>query len=372
MINREVIYERDINKSYMKIAAIAEENLDEKIMLKKTFHGFLPVEKSFVNQKGQYWYNISGKQALDVYCRVNTIGRSFFEGLILRICNQLELLEWHLLDPNCMTVDPELIFLDSSGEEFSFVLYPQRTNNFFQELQMLMEYLLPKLDHGDKEAVKSAYKIYELSLVEGCSISDLKEAILSSREKEIEPQVYSERIREVASYEATAEEPAVEKIDGFEKKLAELFQKAREILKSKPEDLWKIKGKSEETPMVVYPEEEEKPIEVHTHPTVCIASASWEPKGVLLYEGNSGYPDFELEKSVCAIGKSHKVKYRIDKETISQFHAKIDFFDNDYYIEDMNSTNGTFLNEEMLSYKDKRQLHPGDVVRFADVKYRFL
>lgn len=38
----------------------------------------------------------------------------------------------------------------------------------------------------------------------------------------------------------------------------------------------------------------------------------------------------------------------------------------------MNSTNGTFVNDEMLNYKEQRELSPGDVLRFADVKYRFL
>ena len=141
MINREITYERDINKSYMKIPAVMEACFDEKLMTQKKYTGCIPMEKCFVNGKGQYWYNITGKQALDAYCRINPIGLQFFETLILRICSQLEVLEWNLIDTNCLMVDPELIFLNSRGEELSFVLYPCNSSDFFKDLQQLMEYL---------------------------------------------------------------------------------------------------------------------------------------------------------------------------------------------------------------------------------------
>ena len=91
-----------------------------------------------------------------------------------------------------------------------------------------------------------------------------------------------------------------------------------------------------------------------------------------MYEGMGDYPDFEIGEGSCILGKNPKVKLYLNRETVSQFHAKFDYFDHNYYIEDMNSTNGTFVNDEMLNYKEKRVLAPGDVLRFADVKYRFL
>ena len=122
MINKKITYERDIHKSYMKIPAITESTMDEKLMIRKVYQGILPTEKCYVNGVGEYWYNISGKQALDVYCQGNPINRSFFERLILRICSQLELLEWNLINGNCLLVDPEYIFINHTGEEISFAL----------------------------------------------------------------------------------------------------------------------------------------------------------------------------------------------------------------------------------------------------------
>ena len=54
------------------------------------------------------------------------------------------------------------------------------------ELQQLMEYLLSKLDHEDKEGVQQAYKLYDMTLQEGYSIKDLKQMILRTQEGKTE------------------------------------------------------------------------------------------------------------------------------------------------------------------------------------------
>jgi len=374
MINREITYERDINKSYMKIPAIPEENLDEKIIFRRNLEGFLPTEKCYVNGKGQYWYNISGKQALDTYCNINTIDKTFFETLFLQICSCLEILEWNLIDTSCLSVEPEFIFWDSKKEEFTFLLYPQNGGHLSEEFQQLLEYLLTKIDHKDKQLVHAAYHVYEVSLSDGYSIFDMRDMILENRieERKKEQSEFQEVVIEnplVTEEEKTKREP----LGSLKEKLTNLYDKARVILLSKPEDLIKRKNKEEEFPIVIYPEEhEEENVCENTHPTVCIGSISNGIKGVLVYEGKEAYPDYELEKNSCEIGKSYKARLQIDKDTISQLHARIDYMEDTYYIEDLNSTNGTYVNDELLNYKKKRPLSVGDVIRFADVKYRFL
>ena len=373
MMHHEISYERDVNKSYMKIPAVEKSGLDEKLMLRKTYQGILPMEKCYVNGTGQYWYNISGRQALDAYCKVHEINQGLFETLVLRICSQLEMLECNLMDSRCLVLDPELIFLNHSGEEISFILYPDVQGNFLDELRHLMEYLLTKLNHGDKDSVHQAYGIYSLILSEGYSIADLKQAVLSSRVTEKTKQ----ETLPFSEMPATAEEEEImEYVDAssdgkedlfreIEKKIWGLLERAKEILRSKKEN-------KEQIPMVVYPEEHQEKVEGSIHPTICLAASSGEARGVLIYEGMLDYPDFELAKGSCILGKSSRVKLFINRETISQFHARFEYFDQKYYVEDMNSTNGTFVNDEMLHYKEQRMLSPGDIVRFADVKYRFL
>ena len=366
MINREITYERDIHNSYMKIPAVMESCLDEKLIFRREYQGILPVEKSYINGGGQYWYNISGRQALDAYCRVNTISEEFFEQLILRICSQLELLEWNLISSNCLVLDPEMIFINHNGEEISFVLYPNGSVDLWEELQQLMEYLLTRLNHSDKEGVQNIYRIYELILEKGLNVAELKKIILESKEKN-KPKEEMESFLKTELTHVSEKVEIPEETDGLweiESKLKTVWEQLKTS--------WFKKENKEEIPEVVRPEDEIEEIQPMICPTVCMASTLGETQGLLIYEGIGDYPDFQLEEDVCMIGKNPKVRLCIHKDTISQFHAKIDYLDHTYYIEDCNSTNGTYVNDEIINYKEKKALSPGDVIRFADVKYRFL
>ena len=93
--------------------------------------------------------------------------------------------------------------------------------------------------------------------------------------------------------------------------------------------------------------------------------------GILQYEGTDNMENITIEQNV-RIGKSSQADVQIPRETISQFHAKVEYEDGAYYLEDLNSTNCTCVNEDALVYKERRKLNTNDIVRFADLRYRFL
>ena len=397
MINREIIYERNVSRSYMKIAASLESPFDEKMMLKRKLPGLLPVEKCFINGVGQYWYNITGKQALDTYCKMKMIGVSFMERMIVSICNQLEILEWNLIDVNCLVLDPELIFIANGSEEIIFTIYPGSKHEIFLELQQLMEYLLTKIDHKDKEAVHSAYNLYEMTLNETYSIIDIKNAILNVRgmvqeeshetleilklEKDtpigminkpigITNKKEQETFIKPVSEKKNLWESMMESIQNlFKKSPSELFIEKKEQIKKEEGKKEKYKDYRTEQAPVLLKEEIRRP---QTNPTICLSSVEKGARGLLLYEGGGHFPDYELKEKVCNIGKDSRAELFLEKETISRFHAKIEYLDNAYYIEDLNSTNGTYINDDLLIYKQQRKLEINDIIRFADVRYRFL
>lgn len=385
MINREITYERNVSRSYMKIPACLESSFDEEIMLKKEISGFLQVEKCYLNGMGQYWYNITGKQALDSYTKMKSIGIGFIEKLLLNICSQMEKLEWNLLGTHCLVLEPELIFVTNGSEEIYFTLYPENKGEVHTELMKLMEYLLTRLDHTDTEAVKTAYGIYELTLMEGYSLSDIREAVEKNKiknepvkEKETKlwsvPEVSVKPIEKVSVYEKLKKNK-MPNLENGGACLQELWKKALEILKREIN----IK-KKEEIPSVIYPEKKENTDNaegVHfqvseENPTVCLVSSNGKARGILFHEGLGTFPDYELEEKKCKIGNSTKADLYIKKDTVSSIHAQIEYDEGCYYVEDLNSTNGTYLNDTALSYKQRKKLSPGDEVRFADVRYRFL
>ena len=108
------------------------------------------------------------------------------------------------------------------------------------------------------------------------------------------------------------------------------------------------------------------------HPTVCLANYQAKPQGMLLYEGSENRENIQLTQPVVKVGQGRDVDAQIEKGTISHFHARIDREQDAFYIEDLNSTNGTFVNGEGLAYKERRKLSMNDIVQFADIRYRFV
>lgn len=442
MINREVIYERNMTGSYMKIPEGMNDGLDERLMLKGKLRGTLPVEKAYVDGGGQYWYNISGKQSLDTYCRMKQIGIEFVERLIVSICSELEILEWNLIHTNCLMLDPELVFITNSNREFIFTLYPGNNTQIELEFQQLMEYLLTRIDHKDEAAVRTVYGIYEKTLEESYSLTDIRDFITETRSREsgqseeesrplFQPEVRSqsqtgnhEREPQTGSYERESQAGRYERepqqgrygrepekdvslrgniLRSVRLPQQEKRQNNREtgvflaMQKAKPvigetkaggdfivniknylktflerieETLAKAK-KKEDQPVVVYPEEEISVPQEEIFPTVCLNGFRGAPRGVLLYQGAEQLEDIRLESKVVWIGHGPEADARIVRDTISQLHARIDRDGDHYYIEDLNSTNGTCVNDETLVYKERRLLKINDIVQFADIRYRF-
>lgn len=418
MINREILYERNLTGSYMKIPVAPNAGFDEKIMLKKKLPGLLPVERCFVNGHGQYWYNISGKQSLDTFCKLKSVGVDFMERMIISICNEIEILEWNLMNVNCLVLDPELVFITNQNGEIIFSVYPGEHNCLEQEFQHLMEYMITKIDHSDALAVQRAYEIYQKTFEEGYSVVDIRDNIINRKDQqpieEIRKTIRNTALKEkkdnIDSISEHVKEPikdsikdsvknsiidsikvVITTIDGKMQHKAifdELWKKIKHRFvrdRSKfEENKWKyeeiedfnvddsynsiVSGNSIVSENAIVPENSV----YSSNPTVCLRNISSNPRGMLLYDGIDDYENISISGDIVRVGKNHEVDVIINKETISGFHAKIEREKDTYYIEDLNSTNGTAINGEPLNYKEKRILKINDVVEFADLKYRFV
>jgi len=70
-----------------------------------------------------------------------------------------------------------------------------------------------------------------------------------------------------------------------------------------------------------------------------------------------------------ALGRGDNAEIRLEDPFASGRHARIYEQGNIVVIEDLDSTNGTYLNEELL--QTPRPLHPGDRVRIGDSEFTF-
>jgi len=69
------------------------------------------------------------------------------------------------------------------------------------------------------------------------------------------------------------------------------------------------------------------------------------------------------------LGRGDRAEIRLEDPFASARHARVYEQGNIVVIEDLGSTNGTYLNEELL--ETARPLHPGDRVRIGDSEFAF-
>jgi FHA domain-containing protein len=70
-----------------------------------------------------------------------------------------------------------------------------------------------------------------------------------------------------------------------------------------------------------------------------------------------------------SLGRSADADVRIDDRYASGFHARVFHRGGGYFVEDLNSTNGTLLNSQELH--GEAELRPGDAIRIGDTEFRF-
>lgn len=74
---------------------------------------------------------------------------------------------------------------------------------------------------------------------------------------------------------------------------------------------------------------------------------------------------YALTRDVMIIGKSQTANIVIENRYVSRRHLRITKEDGEYYIEDLNSKNGTFLNEERIMPEEKVPIEVGDTLKLA-------
>ncbi len=91
----------------------------------------------------------------------------------------------------------------------------------------------------------------------------------------------------------------------------------------------------------------------------------------LIYSGSDFSQEAELENFPYTIGKNDANSLIINNPAISRNHARI-FFDNcAYFIEDLNSSNGTKINDNSIPAYTLTEIAVGDTITFADLTYIF-
>lgn len=378
----EIEYRRTWNQSVMLITGhVEEENYELKMLKHNTVAGLLPVEEIQETGDFRFCYDITGKKSLECYLENNALNPVMIKKILENLIHLCREMERYLLKEEKLLLKEDMIFMDSREEQFYFCYYPDKEGELREEFGKLIEEMLPQLDHENREETEKVYAIYEKTREENYSLLNLQE--LFFKEEENGGEVWKEY--EIAGDETEAADLTVtnpqnsqkmDRISSIKKQMLQILEKGiswlyRDKLNRKKKEFSMPEIpvpaiRKKQMPQKIYPQEQDKnPLSEYTEEAVTGAR--------LIYLGGGEERDFVVDKDIFLIGTdASAVDGVLKSRAAGEIQAKITRAENTYYIEDMNSANGTLVNGEILIYKEVRRLEEGDRITFADISYRFL
>lgn len=125
----------------------------------------------------------------------------------------------------------------------------------------------------------------------------------------------------------------------------------------------------EEKRNFVLPEEQRK----NCGETVVLSSNMTAGPSSLVSREPGELPTIYLEKELIVVGKLENASDAVvDLPTVSRIHAKIRKKEEDFYLTDLNSRNGTAVNGRLLKAEEEYCLQNEDEIDFAQARYIFL
>lgn len=106
--------------------------------------------------------------------------------------------------------------------------------------------------------------------------------------------------------------------------------------------------------------------------TVYIGKALLNRGYSLVSLGKGEEKEYSVEFYPYVIGKDkERVNLYLKEHSVSRIHARLLEENGDIYIEDLHSTNGTYLNDLILTPHEKIKIRRGDIILFGKAEFAF-
>lgn len=379
----EIQYQRELQKSYMILEGDPADVGYEEQMLReneiRTLLAFYTVE---LNRRIQFWYDITGKKSLRDYTEQKGLDMAMLQKIVTYLGIAYGEIRKYLIAQDHIYVSPDTVFVEDRESGFLLLLCycPFARGSLQEQMMELMEYFLTIVDHKEEAVTQACYKLYEIVASGNFSMESMQEVVSERREEPIPEDVVEtrsqiENLDEMEDYDDVFEDEIEigEEKPSLSAQLSTLIQdiwqrifgKAKVTLRAKREKL--LPGKADCEEFIYHPED------TLYEPTVLLHSDRDQCMGKLIYEGMLDEEDHLIDKDAYRIGSRDGANDAVLHSTVvSRNHAKISRQDGHFYIEDLNSTNGTYVNGNLLNYKEQVELNTMDQILFADVAYRFI
>ena len=404
-------YIRNLHSNYVRIPL--DKKPEEKkyqycILSRGGIKGLLPCSLRYLDGEAYLYYDITSKQNLVQFHQKGNITRDWLLDFVENFRNLQRELGRFLLQEDNVIWEPRHIFQDLESNVFSFLYVPYYggENQFIR----LLGFLVEKADYNDEVLVETIYKMYEQ--VEKNGMVYLQEQIFkdvrvlenraqnaekqaSRQEEQIEaltartlgetperddavPEGEGEALPE---YEAEASEipsgrgraayQPLQRENSASKKIFGIFE-GKKGKRQKEQEKREEYRESFQKSLDGYAVAEELNYDEEYGRTQFLTEKPEKKEAVHRLYYADGRKASELDTSNLLIGKyKEKVDLYLEDESVSRMHARILRDQEQYYLEDENSTNGTYCARIRLQPYEKKRLQPGDELRIGNVTLFF-
>ena len=376
-------YVRNYNCNYERITL--EQKPEEKryqycILSRGGIRYLLPCSLRYIDSNAYLYYDISSRQNLTQVFGEKKITQEWVKDFLWGIRQMRYELDRFLLEEGNVIWNPEHIYQDLEKNDFSFLYMPYYDGE--DGLKALADFFVEHVDYEDEELVEFIYRIHEKIQQIGreylCKqihedflrMENCKKEMAEATQERTFPMTTSADSADLLPEEREA---LWSKSTG--KRGIRFFMEGRKRKQTRKEEYREsIRQRMNEGSVYAVCEEShyhEQPTteaEEEFGRTIFIEEAA-VAKTVALYKPD-GEKVMTLEKFPFVIGKKKEnVDLVINDYSASRVHARITHEEGGYFIEDLNSTNGTFKNGLRLQPYEKRKLESGDELRFGKTEY---
>lgn len=345
----------DVNINYILDNNDVFFDIGYKVLKNQSSSGFIKCNKVFFNGKIKLIYDVS--KYLPLSNVINTLTIDKFIKILIKLLNILVSIKDNgFIEYRNILFNINSIYLDINKLDVFLIYLPIKNdirnneNNFFFELKNTIV-----------EAIKNSKLIYESNinrlidiLTDNNSIEAVIDELNNMEINNSKAQIYKKSYEEDLN-QKTIEENKVAIKDDKKKKgiLGGLFSR--------------IKEKDNSTYNNTFHEYEDISEEFQE-------TTLMENESLIKLVALNAPIDFSLNivKNEYIIGTNSSYSDGVINfnKAISRRHCKISIINNKFYITDLDSSNGTYLNGRRLEGNKKNELKPGDVIKLANSEFK--
>lgn len=350
-----------------------EQRYQYCILSRGGIKGLLSCNLRYINGLAYLYYDITSKQNTALLYTGRTIGREWLKDFVWSVKRVRQVLERFLLDEGNLLWYPDQIYQDPENNVFAFLYIPYYDGE--ESFVKLLDYLVEHIDYEDELLVECVYKMYEHWEKSGMDYlreqlyvdARVLEEAKSEEKGEEKISNNTQQERKIAESESM-EKPDSDTLDAHRRKKTGLFS------------LWEMRKRKEQMEKNVYQQNMERAMsgcavaeeavyqeETYGNTVYIEETGASNPvtRGLYFSEGRMLG---QLKKAQTTIGKKKEgVDLVLEDASVSRMHARVVKDNEQFFLEDLNATNGTFKNGLRLQPYEKRKLEPGDEIRFGKV-----